>query len=218
MQHHIRFTTVLLAATLVAVPFAGAGERELALQAGSKLWLEGSSTVHAYEATASRLNVILRHDTARWQEGVPRGEAIERLIRDHGVTSIEVTVGVTGLKSGKDGLDKNMYKALLAPKHPDIRFTMNAYEVADAPKAGDIAIAAKGKLFVAGVECPIDISATAKREGDSVRLQGSVPLLMSQFGIKPPTMMMGALRTADAVKVKFDFLIGANEAAIAVTH
>lgn len=217
MRRLIGLTILLLAAHL-AVPFAAAGERELTLQPGSKLWLEGSSTVHAYESTASRLTVVMRHDTARWQEGTPRGEAIERLIRDHGVTSMDVTIGVTGLKSGKDGLDKNMYKALLAPKHPDIRFSMDAYEITDGVKPGEIAIGAKGKLFVAGVERPIDMTATAKREGDAVRLQGSVPLLMTQFGIKPPTMMMGALRTADAVVVKFDFLIGANEAAIAVTH
>jgi polyisoprenoid-binding protein YceI len=218
MLRLIRLSALFLAALVVVAPMSQAGERELALQTGSKLWLTGTSTVHAFSSTASKLTVAFRHDDSRWIGGVPRGEAIERLIRDHGVTSIDVTVGVTGLKSGKDGLDKNMYKALLAPKHPDIRFTMGAYEVVESAKPEEVALKAKGKLFVAGVERDIDMVATAKREGDAVRLQGNVALLMSQFGIKPPTMMMGTLRTGDQVIVHYDLLIGASEPTIAVTN
>jgi hypothetical protein len=40
-----------------------------------------------------------------------------------------------------------------------------------------------------------------------------MPLRMTQFGIKPPTMMMGALRTSDDVVIHFDLLLDAKDGA-----
>jgi len=208
-------SVLILAAVAAIAPIARAADVGLALQPGSKLWLTGSSTVHAFESTASKLNVVFTHEPAKWEATLPRGEAIERLIREHGVTAIDLTVGVNGLHSGKDGLDKNMYKALLAEKHPEIRFALGDYQVGDGAKPVEMAIEAKGKVTVAGVEKDVAIRATAVREGDSVRLRGDVALKMTQFGIKPPTMMMGALRTSDDVAVHFDLLIGASQPALA---
>jgi polyisoprenoid-binding protein YceI len=208
-------SVVILAAMAATVTIAREANVSLAVEPGSKLSLTGSSTVHAYSSTASRLRVVFTHEPARWQAALPRGEAIEQLIREHGVTAIEVTVDVNGLKSGKDGLDKNMYKALRAEKHPEICFTLGSYEVADGAKPGEMAITAKGKVSVAGAERELKIAATAVRQGDSVRLRGDVPLKMTQFGIKPPTMMMGTLRTSDDVAIHFDLLIGASQPAIA---
>ena len=38
-----------------------------------------------------------------------------------------------------------------------------------------------------------------------------VPLLMSDYGIKPPTMMLGTMRTKNEVLVKFDLALIANQ-------
>lgn len=186
------------------------------VQSGSKLWLTGSSTVHAYTSTASKLDAVVRFDPSLWNEGLPRAEAIEALIRKHGVTGLDVTVPVTSMKSHKDGLDKNMYKALKAEQHPQIRYVLSSYEASDG-KEGAVAIDARGKVTVAGVEQDVRISATATRDGNVVRLKGDVPLLMTQFGVKPPKMMMGTLRTADQVVIHFDLIVGAGQASVATT-
>jgi hypothetical protein len=209
-----RVLVLILAAMAVAASNAGATDLNLSVQPGSKLGLKGTSTVHAWHADATRLTVLFTHEAAAWESALPRGEAIEKLIRAHGVKSIDLTVVVQGLKSGKDGLDKNMYKALLAEKHPEIRWVMAGYEVADA-KDGVLAIDAKGKVSVAGVEREVAMKATAAREGDAVRLRGEVPLKMTWFNIKPPTMMMGTVRTGDEVTVHYDLLIGASEPPLA---
>jgi polyisoprenoid-binding protein YceI len=198
---------VVLVALALAAPLAHPADTALTLSPGSKLRLTGTSTVHEYAATASRLDASFGLEAAAWSASLPRGEAIERVIRERGVTSLEVTVPVTGLHSGKDGLDKNMYKALLATKYPEIRFVMSGYKVAEGSKPGETAIDARGKLTIAGVEKELGIAATAVREGDAVRLRGTVPLKMTTFGIKPPTMMMGTLRTSDDVTIHFDLLV-----------
>src|SRR5262249_42134905 len=161
------------------------GPAELTLQSGSALWLTGTSTLHDYEAKASQLSVTFRSDPAKWPADRSGADAIEALIRARGVTAIDVVVGVAGLKSGKDGLDKTRYKPLLAERHPEIRFHSTSYEVAEGDSAG-MAIATTGLLTVAGTEREITLHARARRAGDQVRLTADVPLLMTQFGIKPP--------------------------------
>jgi YceI-like protein len=207
--------TLVLAALPATMSPAHAEAGELVLRTGSKLWLTGSSTVHDYSSQSTNLTVAFRCDPTLWPADAAGGEAIETLIRAKGVTTIDVVVPVTGLKSGKDGLDKNMYKALLAPQHPEIRFTMAGYAIGTVSDSAGTAIDARGTLKVAGVEREILISATALREGEAVRLRCDVPLLMTQFGIKPPKMMLGALRTSDKVVIHIDLVIGAENAAAA---
>src|SRR5262245_37720295 len=214
MRRSSRGMVLALIALAVLAPLGRALGAELVLRSGSELELSGKSTMHPYEAKAAKLDVTFRHEAAAWPAGVAGGEAVEQLIRAHGVTSMAVVVPVKDLHSGKDGLDKNMYKALLAEKHPEIRFTMAGYEVADGATAGEMAITARGALVVAGQEREITMAATAHRDGDVVKLHGSVPLLMTQFGIKPPSMMMGAIKTADQVTVSFDLVIGVDATAV----
>lgn len=202
--------SLLPVAAITLATLAQAAPGELALRAGSRLWLTGTSTVHDYTSRASKLDVTFQCDPALWPAALTGGEAIAGIIRDRGVTAMDVVISVTGLKSGKEKLDRNMYKALLAEKHAAIRFRMAGYEVGALTDTATT-IDVKGTLTVAGVDREVVLSATVRPEGDAVRLRCDVPLQMTQFGIKPPTMMLGALKTSDKVVVHIDFMIGAPD-------
>ncbi len=205
----------LVALTLWA-SLAQAADGALALQPGSRLWLTGTSTLHDFTSEASRLEVTFAGDPARWPAAAG-ADAVEGFIRARGVSTIDVVVGVTGLKSGKDGLDKNMYKALRAEAHPEIRFQVTSYTVGAAGDTAGFTVDATGVLTVAGVEREITLPTRARRDGDALRLTGSVPLLMTQFGIKPPKMMLGTVKTGDKVTVHVDLRVGAADAVRAAT-
>ena len=211
-------TLAALAVLVVGPTLVQAAPAELVLRSGSALWLTGTSTIHDYRSQASRLEVAFTSDPTLWPAAASGVDAIEGLIRAQGVTAIDVVVDVAGLKSGKEGLDKNMYKALLAEKHPEIRFKVADYQVGAPGDTAGTRIDARGTLTVAGVEREITMSATARREGDTIRLRGSVPLLMTQFGIKPPKMMLGTIKTSDKVVVHIDLLIGAADGTAALSH
>ena len=213
MRHPFAVAPRALAALALWASLAQAAAGGVALQTGSTLWLTGTSTLHDYRSQASRLEVVFTCDPTRWPATARGADALDAFVRDHGVTAIDVKVGVTGLKSGKDGLDKNMYKALLADPHPEIRFAVKDYRVGATGDSAGTPIEATGMLTVAGVEREITLPATARHEGDFLRLTGSVPLLMSRFGIKPPKMMLGTIRTSDTVVIHIDLLIGAADAA-----
>ncbi|NOT33009.1 MAG: YceI family protein [Candidatus Eisenbacteria bacterium] len=214
MQRSNRLAMLAVITVAAALSFSTAWAGRIELQAGSKLWLDGKSTVHEYKSTAASLKVSFEQDQTKWPTDATGAEAIERFLRAKGITSMDVVVAVTGLHSGKAGLDKNMYKALLAEKHPEIRFRMVSYEIAEGARPGELAIDATGTLRVAGVERELKMPVTFVRESDTVHLRGSASLLMSTFGIKPPTMMMGTLRTADLVVVSFDLQLESKDAVI----
>jgi len=167
----------------------------------SRVWLEGNSTVHHFESTATKLVV---HVTSA-QPTAARGlEGFVQLVRAGQVQAVDVSIPVAEMQSGKTGLDKNMRKALKAEQFPRITFHLDRYTVAKAAASDSFVIDAHGMLSVAGVEKAIDIRAGALRSGESLRIRGTKELLMTQFGVKPPTMMMGAVKTSDQIVIHFD--------------
>jgi hypothetical protein len=211
MRRTTRLSILVAVALAVAAPSAQALAGNLALRPGGKLWIEGKSTLHEWKSEATALTVTFEENAAAWPADAKGGEAVERFIRARGITTLECVVPVTGLKSEKSGLDKNMYKALQAPTHPEIRFKLASYEIADGATPAEMAITAKGTLTVAGVDHEIALPVRATREGDVVRMRGSTKVLMTQHKIKPPVMMMGTLRVADEVLVQFDLAVGAAQ-------
>jgi len=169
------------------------------LASGSRLWLEGNSTIHHYESTATKLEVRMTGAQA-----AASLDALEQMVRAGEVKGLEVSIPVAAMQSGKNGLDKNMRTALKAEKFANITFRLERYEVAQTAKSDSVVIDAHGLLSVAGVEKPVDIRAGGTRDGNVLRIRGEKELLMTQFGVKPPTMMMGAVKTSDQVVIRFD--------------
>jgi polyisoprenoid-binding protein YceI len=61
-----------------------------------------------------------------------------------------------------------------------------------------------GSLTIAGTEKTVNMDVVTKRLTDgSLRADGELALKMTDFGVKPPTALLGTLRTHDDVKVKF---------------
>lgn len=187
--------------------------------AGSALWLNGTSNVHEFEGRTKEMTFVLLADSTA--PAPADAAALEALIRASGVRGAELTVPVRTLHSGKDGLDKNMWKALLADAHPDIRFHLARYTVTG--NAGDtLRIRGVGTLEIAGTQKPDTLEARAWRTSDGVWLEGRRDLRMTTFGVKPPTMMMGTMRVHDPVTVQYRLLLvpgaAANAAAPGAVH
>lgn len=189
---------IVVVSILLAGAAWNANAGTVSLDPASRLWIEGTSTMHAWSSKANRLELTIAPEV----EG-----SLEDLVRGGGVTAGKLRVPVADMKSHKDGLDKNMRKALAADKHPAIEFVLEKYTVSQPEGADSMIVKADGKLAVAGVEKPVQIEAGARRDGDRLRLRGMEPVLMSDYGIKPPAMMMGTLRTGNEVKVYFDLLL-----------
>jgi polyisoprenoid-binding protein YceI len=168
------------------------------LAPGSRLSLEGESTLHAYSSTATRVEA-----TAEFDGSFAAGAADARAaVAGGALKSLRVAVPVAALRSGDSGLDKNMQRALKQDAAPVIRFTLVDYKAEEA-KDGSLLVKAHGRLAIAGTEKDADVEATCRFGPGGVEVTGAKDVLMSDFGIKPPVLMLGAIKTADKVVVHF---------------
>jgi polyisoprenoid-binding protein YceI len=199
---------ISLAAAQPAPPAAAAAAFSLA--PGSRLSLEGQSTLHAWSSTATKVEATAELDGA-FAAGSPDARAA---VAAGALKSLRVAVPVAALKSGEGSLDKNMQKALKQDTAPVIRFTLLDYKAEEA-KDGSLLVKAHGRLSVAGVDKETVVEAACRFGPDGVEVSGAKEVLMSDFGIKPPVMMLGTIKTADKVVVRFALKLKASDAVAA---
>jgi polyisoprenoid-binding protein YceI len=66
----------------------------------------------------------------------------------------------------------------------------------------------RGKLTIAGVTRDVTMQISGTRDsGGMYFLTGQLPIRMSDYGIKPPTAMMGTIKTGNDVKVTFRWAV-----------
>lgn len=179
--------------------FAGLRPR-LELQPESRLWVEGTSNVRPFACEAKLLDVQVEADQGAVAQRVVAGEKAVR--------TVIVTVPSKSLDcdNGNKKMNEHMLKAIKAEEHPSIEFRLQSYELAHD---GDSASATLGgTLKLGGIEKPVTIEAVARSASEGVlRVTGAYELRMTDYGMKPPKLMLGAFKVNDPVKVSFDLLL-----------
>lgn len=181
----------LFAAALAALTRAAeTGAAALAPSAGT-VTVNGTSTLHDWSVHATGLRGSLELPA-----GFLAGDTAA-------VPAARFTLPVRSLQSEHDKMNKLMWEALDAAKHPELTFALDSARLqgAGGPSAK---VEVKGSLTIAGVARPVALVMDVRHEGNRVVASGELPLKMSDFGIKPPTAMLGSIRTGDAVRVKIE--------------
>jgi polyisoprenoid-binding protein YceI len=120
------------------------------------------------------------------------------LLQPGTLQNFELQIPLKSFVSDKDGLTKKMLETMKADKFPFITFALTDYSVEGA------VVRATGTLTVAGVAKAIDVELTVKETPAGLHVSGARALSMKDFGIKPPTMFMGMLKTNDQVAIRFE--------------
>ena len=191
---------ILTLTMFVAALSAVAPQAPTPLTIGSgRLTVAGTSSVHDWSATTGAVRITRAQlapqvsGNAMWDEAVKPG-AIE---------AFDIAVAAGTLKSSKDGIDKNMYKALKTKEHPDITFRLVKMEAGAA--AG--ALKAVGMLTIAGVEREVTLELTTQTKDATLLVKGALPLVMTDYGIAPPKAMLGMIKTNPKVTVTFEIAL-----------
>lgn len=153
----------------------------------SRVWVEGTSTVHDWSCDAEQVSSALDATVA--------SGAIT------GIGGLTVTVPVSGMECGNGTMNGKLRDALGSSP---IRFALTSARVGQ-PNNGRFLVEATGQLTINGTTRTQTVRATGRAlSGGRFQFTGEVPVTMSQFGVDPPRAMMGTLRTGDRVTVKFD--------------
>jgi polyisoprenoid-binding protein YceI len=111
-----------------------------------------------------------------------------------------VRLSVRDLKCGNRKMDHDLYAALKASDPAAPSFIVALFDA----RPGDT----RGTLEVAGVERTVTAQITTELAPDgTTRARGNVPILMTDFGVKPPVGLFGLIRSKNEVVVKFELII-----------
>ena len=113
-------------------------------------------------------------------------------------------VNDTALRTGMDGRDRDMWKALDVQAHPEIRFVVQAVEPSfnSITETADVLLAIKGLMAIRGVERAMTVPGRVRFRSDRLWVRGESRLRMTDFGITPPRRLFLTVR--DEVGVAFD--------------
>jgi polyisoprenoid-binding protein YceI len=104
-------------------------------------------------------------------------------------------------------MEAHMYTALKAGEPQATYITAHFDRLPESVISGET-VETTGRLNIAGVERQVRMTVSSDRLPDGTRrARGTVPILMTDFGIKPPRPWGGILRTADKVLIQFEIFI-----------
>ncbi|MBK8627600.1 MAG: YceI family protein [Saprospiraceae bacterium] len=187
-----RFT--MLFALIVGTLFALNGQAKFTAKNNISLAVSGTSTMHDWvmKSGTGDCNATLVEDA--------KGNLTD-------LTTLNFTVSAKSLKSGKDGMDKNAYKALKTDKAPNITASLKSATISTKDNK-NYTIKAVIKLTIAGKTVETDLTAQAKRINDnSYAVKGEKNISMKDYGVEAPSFMLGAVKTGNDVVLSFDAVL-----------
>lgn len=188
----------LTAAALPVLVAWSAVDSPLRLQPASRLWVSGTSTVRSFECAAKTFDLNVDANAGSPVAAVLSGEKA--------VTTVTLRVNSDQLDCNNDKMNEHMLKALKAKEFADITFTIASYDLTKASEGATVAL--KGNLSLGGITKPITIEALVlPSPGGALKVSGLYPLHMTEFGLQPPKLMLGALKVNELVNVNFELLL-----------
>lgn len=127
-----------------------------------------------------------------------------------GLTSIRICMSALSIKSdmGKV-MDNKTYEAIKAGAYPEILFTLSTPQRLTPVKNCETTVPVRGWLSLAGVVRPVIMRVrTCEISKGSLQFEGFQNLNMTDFGVRPPTALFGALRASPNITIHFktDFI------------
>ena len=161
---------------------------------GVSFTINGTSTLHDWEMTGSggKCSIVCDMDGS--------GKLL-------GIRGMDFSFPAKQLKSDKDAMDKNAYKALKTDKYPNITGSFVNAKVATTDNV-NYKITATIKLQISGVTKDMQIVAEAKQNKDnSLTIKGEKKIDMTEFKVEPPSFMFGTVKTGKDLSIKFNLTL-----------
>jgi polyisoprenoid-binding protein YceI len=154
----------------------------------SNLEIKGSSSLHDWNMDSNKFNCSI----------TVNNKDEELVIKD-----VDFKCVSSSLKSENSIMDKKAWDALKINEYKLIQFNSSELiEIIKSNKKTEGKI--NGELTLEGIKKQITIPYTSELdEVGNLKISGAVNIKMSEYGIDPPTALLGALKTGDVVTVSF---------------
>lgn len=180
------FLFVLLSFT-DSIKSQNASKKLLNVELSSSMLIKGTSSLHDWESQVKKSQTKLTISDSK----------------NIGIETLAVNIDVLSIKSGRKVMDKLTYKALKAEEYPLITFVFTNAKILEENQY-QLTIELTGDLTIAGITKNIAVKTITDKLDEDVVLRGSHPLKMTDFGITPPTALLGTIKTGDEIIIDFN--------------
>ncbi len=164
---------------------------KLSSNKSATITVNGKSNVHDWEMTSTGIE----------SQGTFKFNSRDELI---GLSAFNFSVVAKSLKSGKSSMDSRTYKSINADQFPKISYKLTFAEVTMV-QANKYAIQTTGILTIAGKTQSISMKVMAFVNADqTISCHGTEKLMLTDYGIEPPSFMLGAMKVGNDLVIKFD--------------
>lgn len=198
MWHRALLTVVLLG--ISASSASSQDPTRVAVGIEGKVWIEGASNLSRWSCKATTVDAAIYVDSG--------SRELPELARH--LRSVTVSVPVAGLSCGHAPMDKSLRAALKTKDGSTAENIVATLEaIARDDSASDV-VHTVGNLRLAGRENAVKVDIDASLRDGGLEAHGELPILLSDYGIVPPSGLFGVIRCADRVVVKFALTVAPN--------
>lgn len=208
-----RFLAANVAVLLLASLSAQAADQmtKYYARSGSKVRLEGTSTIHDWQVEGTLIGGYLEVGPNFPSE--PGQAATPGKVEAHAEPFIMVRSLKSIEKDGKpysDHMDEVMYEHLRESQNKKISFHLTELTLKEVPASKDApyVFEAKGQVAVAGVTndvtMPVNITPLGNKK---LKVSGKTSVKMTDFKVEPPNPLGLGIKTGDDVKISFDWMV-----------
>lgn len=183
--------SALVAAALLS---GGAVAADARLQPGAEVAIEGKSSVRDFTCKAKSFNAKVE------LAGADPALTLENLAG--AVKEVKLDIPAAALDCANDTMNEHMREAIHAEKHQNIGVQIHKYEVG-VPVDGVAPMKLYADITLAGVTRPVTIIANARMVDGAVKVDGRYAMRMTEWGVKPPSLMLGTMKVRESVVIRF---------------
>jgi len=188
MKYKHSFMTLFTVFLLIVTEVTQAQHSVSLIPSQSKITISGTSNLHDWEEKVQMFNVSLNLKLS--EEGIGS------------INGIQFNCRSGSIVSDNSIMTNKTHNALMVDKYPEITFKLVSVDNLSSSN-GNFSGNLVGDITLAGVTKRISLSFAGVHTGNKITINGSKELNMNDFRIKPPTAMMGALKTGEQVTVSF---------------
>tara|TARA_R110000868_G_scaffold304437_15_gene565218 strand:- start:18089 stop:18682 length:594 start_codon:yes stop_codon:yes gene_type:complete len=166
-------------------------EAESIILEGSKLRINGTSNVTDFECIySSRISSDTLHQTITY------GDSLF-------ITGDSIKLSSSSFDCGKRAINRDLQKTLKSDEFPFLEIGLVSIEIADS-----VPFETKISVTIAGVSRNelVEISEFSSSK-NSISFAGESSILLTNFGLTPPTALFGLVKVGDEIKISFDLTV-----------
>lgn len=184
------FTTLIAVVSFAAFATSVSAQAIYKIAPGSQIKVSGTSNIHDWTMVATNFS--------------SEGSLLFKNGQLQDISSLSMTLPVNNLKSKEDLMDKRAYTALKAESNPRITYKLTGAVVLPQQKL----IKTTGTLSIGGVSNQIELQTAYLVNSDGlITCKGSKSIKMSDYKIKAPSFMLGALKTGNEVIIDLTLVL-----------